>query len=573
MTYWSVKNDPPKEDIDFRALNLYEWEYRILLNRGLDTVKKIKDFLNPSPSHISSVIGMKDVVKAGNIVQKIEGKIRIIGDYDCDGTMGTTILLKGLRGLGYDVDYDIPHRRKDGYGMQISMAEKAAADDVKLIITCDNGIAQFDAIDRAKALGLQVIVIDHHQVVREAGKEKLPKADAVIDPHQTACSYPFKALCAGALAFYFIKYLYSISGKLETMDPDFIGFATLATICDVMPLQGENRDLIVSGLKRLNETDHLGLNALREAAGIRGDIQSYHVGFVIGPTINAAGRLASAKEVVELFLTDDEERAKKIAVYLRELNSKRQMLTVEATRRLEAQLALPKEREQLLYILKDETIDESIAGIVAGKLKEKYHRPCIVITRGERGLKGSGRSIEAYNMVENIQKSAHHLNSFGGHAMACGLSLDADRFVPFKIDVLENSPLNVRDLVPRIRLDAILPIDQVNLHTVARLERFQPFGNGNPKPLFGARGIGIRTYRVFGKNKNVIRMTLVYKDREYDGIMFQPAEDFKAFLDSTERSKGIPLVDMAYVPKVDTYQNKNTLQFQIEELRQAKRGG
>ena len=331
MKYWSVKNNQPQETINFRALGLTEWEYRVLLNRGLDTKNAIEEYIHPSMEHIASPITMKDMVKAGNILQSVKGKARIIGDYDCDGTMSTTILLKGLKGLGYDVDYDIPHRRKDGYGMQVEMADEAAKDGIELIITCDNGIAQFDAIRRCKELGIKVIVIDHHQVVKKDGEEIIPEADAIINPHQEQCRYPFKELCGGALSYYFINYLYTISGKIEELDPDLIGFAAIATICDVMILKGENRNLTIAGLERLNRTDHIGFNALREAAGIRGDVAGYHIGFIIGPTINAAGRLETAKDAVELFLTDDESFAQKTAIYLRDLNAKRQALTVSYT--------------------------------------------------------------------------------------------------------------------------------------------------------------------------------------------------------------------------------------------------
>lgn len=571
MKYWSIKNEQPKESIDFRALGLQEWEFRILVNRGVDTKEKIQNYLHPSMDHIHSPIALKDMVKAGNLVQSVKGKIRIIGDYDCDGVMSTTILMKGLHGLGYDVDYRLPHRREDGYGMKPYMAEEAARDGVEAIITCDNGIAQFEAIQKAKALGLKVIVIDHHQVVRREGKEVLPDADAIINPHQEACSYPFKGLCGGALAYYFISYLYTISGKIETMDVDLIGFAALATVCDVMELIGENRDLVTCGLEQLNRSHNIGLNALRDAAGIKGDIDAYHLGFILGPTINAAGRLDTAADGVELFLTEDEDVAKKTAAYLRELNRKRQDLTTEGLARLEKQLASPKERVQPIYILKDETIDESIAGIIAGRIKGKYHRPCIVLTSGKDGLKGSGRSIDAYNMVEQIRKSEKYLSSFGGHAMACGLSLRKDQFIAFKLDAIEKSDLDPRDLIPRVRLDTIMQLDKVSTGTVERLNRLKPFGNGNPKPLFGATGVYVSQYRILGKNRNVIKLELFYNQAHYDGILFMPAEEFLAFANEAKAPDGSLCIDMAYVPAIDTFNNRNTLQFQIEDLRRSKR--
>lgn len=571
MKYWSIKNEQPKESIDFRAFGLQEWEYRILLNRGLDTKEKIQRYLHPSMEHIHSPIAMKDMVKAGNLIQNVKGKVRIIGDYDCDGVMSTTILMKGLRGLGYDVDYRLPHRREDGYGMKPYMADEAAHDGVEAIITCDNGIAQFDAIKQAKALGLKVIVIDHHQVVRREGEEVLPEADAIINPHQEACNYPFKGLCGGALSFYFINYLYTIAGKIETMDEDLIGFAALATVCDVMELIGENRDLVTSGLVQLNRTQNIGLNALRDAAGIKGDIDAYHLGFILGPTINAAGRLDTASGGVELFLTEDEDAAKKTAAYLRELNKKRQDLTTEGLARLEKQLASPKENVQPIYILKDETIDESIAGIIAGRIKGKYNRPCIVLTSGKDGLKGSGRSIEAYNMVEQIRKSEKYLSSFGGHAMACGLSLRKDQFIAFKLDAIEKSELDPRDLIPRVRLDVIMQPDKVSFETVERINRLKPFGNGNPKPLFGATGIYVSQYRILGKNRNVIRLELFYNQMRYDGILFMPADEFLVFANEAKGPDGSLCVDMAYMPAIDTFNNRNTLQFRIEDLRRSKR--
>lgn len=571
MKYWSIKNEQPKESIDFRALGLQEWEFRILVNRGVDTKEKIQHFLRPSMENIHSPIALKDMVKAGNLIQSVKGKVRIIGDYDCDGVMSTTILMKGLKGLGYDVDYRLPHRREDGYGMQPYMAEEALNEGVALIITCDNGIAQFDAIEKAKALGLKVIVIDHHQVVRREGEEVLPEADAIINPHQDSCNYPFKGLCGGALAYYFINYLYTITGNIETMDEDLIGFAALATVCDVMELVGENRDLVTCGLAQLNRTENIGFNALRDAAKIKGEIGAYHLGFILGPTINAAGRLDTAADGVDLFLTEDEAFAEKTAAYLRELNKKRQDLTTEGLARLEKQLTSPKERVQPIYILKDETIDESIAGIIAGRIKGKYHRPCIVLTAGKDGLKGSGRSIEAYNMVEQIRKSEKYLSSFGGHAMACGLSLRKDQFIAFKLDAIEKSDLDPRDLVPRVRLDTIMQPDKVNLETVERLNRLKPFGNGNPKPLFGATGVYVSQYRILGKNRNVIKLELFYNQARYDGILFMPAEEFLAFANEAKEPDGSLCIDMAYVPVIDTFNNRNTLQFQIEDLRRSKR--
>lgn len=570
MKYWSVKNEQAKEAIDFRAMGLHEWEFRVLVNRGMDTKEKILNFLHPSMEHVHSAITMKDMVRAGNLVQGVKGKIRIIGDYDCDGVMSTTILMKGLRGLGYDVDYRLPHRREDGYGMQPFMAEDAKRDGVEMIITCDNGIAQFDAIERAKELGLKLIVIDHHQIVRRDGEEVLPAADAIINPHQSACNYPFKGLCGGALAFYFVNYLYTISGQTETMDEDLIGFAALATVCDVMELVDENRDLVTCGLGQLNRTENIGFNALRDAVKIKGDIGVYHLGFILGPTINAAGRLDTAADAVELFLTDDPSFAEKTALYLRELNQKRQALTTEGLLRLEKQLTNPKEKVQPIYILKDETIDESIAGIIAGRIKGKYYRPCIVLTSGKDGLKGSGRSIEAYNMVEKIRESEKYLTSFGGHAMACGLSLRKDQYIAFKLDAIEKSDLDPRDLIPRVRLDAIMPLDKVSFETVERLNRLKPFGNGNPKPLFGATGVYVSQYRIFGKNRNVVKLELFYKNARYDGVVFMEAEDFMAFANEAKAPNGSLCVDMAYIPTIDTFNNRNTLQFQIEDLRRSK---
>lgn len=581
---WFIRNKQPKEKINYRDLGLDVVSYHILLNRNLQTYDEMKTFLNPSSKSLNSPILFKDMVKAGNVIQSClfsNKKVRIIGDYDVDGVMSTTILVKGLTHLGFDVDYEIPHRIEDGYGINKRMVDSALEKDIRLIITCDNGISAFEAIDYARSKGMEIIVTDHHEVPTELKKDikvqKIPNADAVINPKQWDCKYPFKELCGGAIAFQLIRYLYTVLGRSEELDPDFIGFAAMATVCDVMPLVDENRLIVKAGLQQLNDTDNLAIDILRQETGIKGPLDTYHLGFIIGPTINSSGRLTSAEKALEVFLSNNESEIRDNVRELRQLNQQRQLMTEEGVKRIETQLEDPQERKQLVYILKDESIHESIAGIIAGRLKSKYNRPVIIITKGKDGLKGSGRSIENWNMSEEIRKSQDFLTAFGGHPMACGLSLQEDDFLDFKQHVLENLSLTQEDIIPIKRIDYPLSLEDVNFDFIERIEKFAPFGNGNPTPVFGTKNLKIITASLLGKNKNVLKLILKQGKNTFEGILFSEIDQFlnelKSFygpqcLQNVFNGVENPVnLDILYSPKKNEFRGNINLQIQLKGFR------
>ena len=544
MERWFIKNksDP---GIDYKKLGINNVIYKILLNREINTEEDIREFLEPSLSNLNSPILLKDMVKASNIILghlMKKNKIRIIGDYDVDGVTSTYILYEGLRTIGGDVSYDIPHRVEDGYGINKNLINKAHEDGVKCIITCDNGIAARDAVDYAKSLNIDIVITDHHEVpkILKDGKEieVLPEASAVIDPKQSACSYPFKEICGGVVAFKLIEYLFLIKGvDKEEFYEKFLPYAAIATVCDVMPLTNENRIIVSEGLKLLRTTKDLGLNALIEAADIKKDeIDVYHLGFIIGPTINSSGRLESAKEALELFLEKDYSLALEKAKELRDLNYERQKLTSDAFEIIDEKIQkynlLNKHKVLIVY---EEGLNESILGIVAGKIKEKYYRPSVVLSDSKDLIKGSGRSIEEYNMFQEFSKSKGYLSSFGGHKMACGLSLPLENLDDFIRDVDKNENLTNEDLIRKVYIDGNLELKYISMKLVNDIESLAPFGNGNSAPKFGAKNLQIKSLNILGKNKNFLKMTLSQDNINYTGILF---EDSQVFLNNLANSYG-----------------------------------
>ena len=544
MERWFIKNknDP---GIDYKKLGINNVIYKILLNREINTEDEIREFLDPSLSNLNSPILLKDMVKASNIILSHLSKkneIRIIGDYDVDGVTSTYILYTGLKRIGAKVSYDIPHRVHDGYGINNNLIDKAYEDKVKCIITCDNGIAARDAVLYAKSKEMDIIITDHHEVPKivENGKEVeiIPDASSVIDPKKKSCSYPFKEICGAVVAFKLIEYLFLIKGvEKEEFYDSFLPYAAIATVCDVMPIIDENRIIVSEGLKKLRETKDIGLNALIEAADIRKDeIDVYHLGFILGPTINSSGRLESAKEALELFLESDYSKALDKAKLLRNLNYERQVLTNEAFEVIDEKI----NRENLLdkhkvLIIYEEGLNESILGIVAGKIKEKYYRPSVVLSNSKDLIKGSGRSIEEYNMFEEFSKSKEYLKSFGGHKMACGLSLNLDDLDNFIKDVDEKESLTDKDLVRKVYIDGNLKLKYISMNLVREVEALAPFGNGNSAPKFGAKNLQIKSLNILGKNKNFLKMTLSQENINYTGILF---EDSQVFLNKLASSYG-----------------------------------
>lgn len=573
MSRWFIKNKKPKIDFDYSKIGLNKIEYQILLNRDINTHEKAIEFLSPDKKFFHSPILMKDMVKTGNIMSKVlkdKQKVRIVGDYDVDGVMSTTILMKGLSNLGFMVDYTIPNRIDDGYGLNEEIVTQAFKDGIKVIITCDNGVSAHIPIEEARKLGITTIVTDHHEIpsleTDDGLKENLPNADAIINPKQKHCKYPFKNLCGGAVAYKLIDHLYTIFGRLEDFDDEIIGMAAIATICDVMPLIGENRSLVSEGLRILNNGNNIGLNQLKEKCNIKGDLTEFHFGYIIGPTINSSGRLRSATMAVDLFLTNNLHKAKEISAYLRELNSIRQKMTNEGILKIEEQLKNPVESRQNLLLLRDDSIHESIAGIIAGRVKSKYNKPTIIMTSSSEGLKGSGRSIEGFNIIKEISKYSELLNGFGGHTMACGLSLDKDKFILFKEKLLEGAEISEEDLLPTIRIDASLPLSEISINFIQRINSFAPFGNGNEEPLFGTKNVKVLNFRLLGKNKNVLSLNLEEKGQQFKGIVFQNAREM---FDKIKEEKSINL-DIIYSPKINEYMGKTNIQIEIKDYRISK---
>ena len=577
---WYIRSNLPKEKVNFRALGLSELEYRILLNRKISDYKALENFLNPSLDRLYSPFLMKDIIQSGNIISKhlaLGDNIRIIGDYDVDGVMSTTILMRGLGRLGAKVDYKIPHRIRDGYGISSRLVEEAYADGIQLIITCDNGIAAFEALEKANELGIDIILTDHHDLVTKEGCEILPPASTIINPKQKEDTYPFKALCGGAVAFKLMHSLYTVHGLESYLSEDFLPYVALATVCDVMPLIGENRILVKEGLEAMEETNHLGLRALINISDLAGrTLKPYHLGFVLGPTINSVGRLEDANQAVELFLTEEGDFAESLAGKFKDLNTYRQDLTNQAIKNIEEKIdgleTLPK-----ILMLVEEDLHESIAGIVAGRIKEKTNHPTVVLTKTPKGLKGSGRSVEPYNMSLEFSKFRDELNSFGGHAMACGLSLEEKNFPNFYKKVLNQCQLTDRDLEKKIYLDAQVPIEMITMDLINSLKKLEPYGVENPQPTFGDLGLKISDFKILGKNRNVIKFIVSKGNASRQAIYFGDSNDFFRELNKVypedeiknmyyNRQNNI-FIDIVYRPNINEYNNNKTIQLVIDSYR------
>ena len=459
---------------------------RVIRNRDVCGQEEIQNYLYGDESSLYSPFLMKDLERACDILlSKIETgrKIRVAGDYDCDGVTSTYILLTALNRLGADADYVIPDRIHDGYGINESIIRKAAAEGVDTILTCDNGISAAEQIALARDLGMTVIVTDHHDIPERG----IPDCAAVVNPKQADCPYPFKGLCGAVVAFKLVQAMYQKRGLPREEASAFLEYAALATVADVMELKGENRILVKEGLKRLRQTDSPGLNALMEAAGIRKEaLSSYHLGFVIGPCLNASGRLQTAVLSLRLLQCRDPRQAEELALRLRQLNEERKDMTVEGTRQAISLIEAEKMENDPVLVVYLPGCHESIAGIIAGRLKEQYHRPAIVLTDSQEGVKGSGRSIEAYHMFRGLQQSAAWLDKFGGHPMAAGLSLRKENIVPFRQSMIANAGLKESDFVKKIWLDMELPFGWISEELIGELKMLEPFGNGNPGPCSGA---------------------------------------------------------------------------------------
>ena len=539
---------------------------RLIRNRDVVGDEAVDYYLNGTIADLYDGMLMRDMDKAVEILaEKIaeEKPIRIIGDYDIDGVNATYILQEGLSGLGAHVDTDIPDRIKDGYGLNIDLIDRALGDGVDTIITCDNGIAASDEIAYGKKNGLTVIVTDHHEVpyVEMNGEKEylLPMADAVVDPHRPDCEYPFKGLCGAAVAYKLIEALYNVMQR----DPEDVDYlmenVAIATVGDVMDLTGENRIFVKQGLEMLKRTKNQGLKALIECTGIDTErLNTYHIGFVLGPCINASGRLDTAKRALELLNAKTRREAVMLAEDLKALNDSRKEMTEkggeEAVQMIESSSL--KDDKVLVVYLPD--CHESIAGIIAGRIKERYYRPTFVLTKAEEGVKGSGRSIESYDMFAQMCRCRALFTKFGGHKLAAGLSLEEGNVERFRETINDLADLTEEDLQMKVSIDMLLPFPYITEQLIGELQLLEPFGKGNTKPLFAERNLRVISPRIFGKNRNVLKCRLEdASGNQMEAVYFG---DVEACLRAMETKH---VMSFTYYPSVNEYMGRRTLQLTI----------
>lgn len=540
---------------------------RLIRNRDIQDMKEIRSYLYGTLAEIPSPWKMKDMERAVQILQKKitqKKKIRIIGDYDIDGVTATCILLKGLKRLNANVDTYIPDRVKDGYGMHEQLIDKALEDGIDTILTCDNGIAAAAEIEYAKKEGLTVIVTDHHDIpFRDTEDGRIwiiPKADAVVNPKQNDCLYPNKNICGAVVAWKLIWALYERLGIDSDEIWDFLELAAIATVGDVMDLQGENRIIVKEGLKKLSSTSFEGLKALICVNNLEGaEITAYHVGFVIGPCINASGRLDTAARSLELLLADNMEDAMKLADDLYDLNQSRKAMTEQGKEQAIQSIEennLGKDRVLVVYL---PDCHESLAGIIAGRIREAYNKPVFVLTKGADGVKGSGRSIEAYSMYEELVKCSDLLTQFGGHPMAAGLSMEEKNVELFRRRLNDNYTLTEQDLIPQIMIDVPMPISYLSKKLTEQLKVLEPFGKGNSKPLFAQKNLRAVGIRVFGRNRNVAKMLLIDENGiKMDAVYFGEAQEFVDFVQAHDT------ISVTYYPEINVFQGRENLQVVIK---------
>lgn len=540
---------------------------RLIRNRDVIEEEKIREYLLGTVEELPSPWLMKDMEKATNLLEKKiqhHAKIRIIGDYDIDGVTSTYILLKGLKRIGADVDTYIPDRVSDGYGIHGHLIDKAEADGIDTIVTCDNGISAAAEIQTAKDKGITVIITDHHEVpYREENGERqmvLPPADAILNPKQYDCPYPNKNLCGAVVAFKYITALYERFGVLGKELEDYYELAAIATVGDVMDLQGENRILVKEGLRRLKNTQNMGLQELIRANGLEdGKITAYHIGFVLGPCINASGRLDTAARSLALLNAQTKDEAAKLAGDLTALNQSRKALTEkgkeEAIQIIET-TELKNDRVLVVYL---PDCHESLAGIIAGRLREKYHKPAFVLTKGEKSAKGSGRSIESYSMYEELVKCADLMIQFGGHPMAAGLSIEEKNIERFRKQLNANCTLTEEELRPKIVIDVPMPVSYITRKLIEQISLLEPFGKGNTKPIFAQKGLKVLDSCIIGKNKNVVKLKLLDpQGTAIEGIYFGEAEEFMNFI------RGKDTVSVTYYPEINRFRGRESLQIIIQ---------
>ena len=583
---WLLRN----KKVDLKAMSekykISQLLCKLMVNRDIIDENIINSYINPVYKYLHSPKTMKDVVIAVDIIKrKIQEnkKIRIIGDYDVDGIISVFILYTALKKCGANVDYEIPDRIKDGYGINENIVKVAYDEGVDTIITCDNGISAIDQIQYAKDLGLTVIVTDHHDVpfIEEDGVRTFlsSQADAIINPKQIECEYKFKSICGAGVAFKLMEALYEEIGMDKEECYKLIEFVAIATVCDVVDLIDENRIFVKNGLEMLNNSKNIGINALKKACGLEDkEITAYHLGFVIGPCLNASGRLDSAKKGLELLLMEDDEEAKNLAQEIVDLNDARKNMTKEGVDRAINIIDITDINNDNILVVYIPDIHESLAGIVAGRVKEKYNKPTIILTKSEEGVKGSARSIEEYNMFEGLLACKELLDKFGGHPMAAGLSLQEDKVDELRIALNNKCELTDEDLTRKIMIDSSLPLEYLNLHLIEELNVLEPFGKGNSKPVFGVRDAKITKAMLLGKDKNVLKLKLLTNNNiTIDAMIFNDLENFESKIIEKYGNEGldnlynksnnnIPM-DFTFYPSINEWNGNKSIQIVVNGIR------
>lgn len=583
---WLLRN----RKVDLKAMSekykISQLLCKLMVNRDIIDENIINSYINPVYKYLHSPKTMKDVVIAVDIIKrKIQEnkKIRIIGDYDVDGIISVFILYTALKKCGANVDYEIPDRIKDGYGINENIVKVAYDEGVDTIITCDNGISAIDQIQYAKDLGLTVIVTDHHDVpfIEEDGVRTFlsSQADAIINPKQIECEYKFKSICGAGVAFKLMEALYEEIGMDKEECYKLIEFVAIATVCDVVDLIDENRIFVKNGLEMLNNSKNIGINALKKACGLEDkEITAYHLGFVIGPCLNASGRLDSAKKGLELLLMEDDEEAKNLAQEIVDLNDARKNMTKEGVDRAINIIDITDINNDNILVVYIPDIHESLAGIVAGRVKEKYNKPTIILTKSEEGVKGSARSIEEYNMFEGLLACKELLDKFGGHPMAAGLSLQEDKVDELRIALNNKCELTDEDLTRKIMIDSSLPLEYLNLHLIEELNVLEPFGKGNAKPVFGVRDAKITRAMLLGKDKNVLKLKLLTNNNiTIDAMIFNDLENFESKIIEKYGNEGLDnlynksnnniSMDFTFYPSINEWNGNKSIQIVVNGIR------
>lgn len=576
MANWFIYNKRENYINNSKIEGITKLDALILGNRNIVDPKLVDMYINPSLNKLHNPYDLPDMTEAIDIIIETiqeNGEIRIFGDYDQDGIASVMTLLDGLLFYYDNISYDIPHRVDEGYGISNGMSDKAIEDKVSLVITCDNGITGFDQVKKLRENGIKVIVTDHHQIEKEDKDgwvdQLLPEANCVINPHRLDSKYPFTDLCGAGVSFKLMQALYmKLDGDFEYL-ASLLEYVAMGTVCDIVSLTDENRIFVIEGLKRLNMTEKYAIKVLLEEAGWNKGIDEYTLGFIIGPLMNATGRLSTAKLAIELLIEEDMDRIRQLAKELVELNNTRKNLTKEGFDKCDELVKENSYAKNDVIVLYVPSIDESICGIVAGRIKEKYYRPTIVLTKSaEDGiLKGSGRSIETYNMHESILPFEDKLESFGGHPMACGLSIKTEQVDDFRQFLNSQSKLTKNDLEEVINIDTQIKISKLSLEFAEKLDKYKPFGKDNERPIFANKGVDIADIQMIGKDKKTMRINLHQNGRYFNAIKFNAVDDYEYLkLKFNNNIKGNK-IDIVYYPDVNEFRGNKNLQLRLIDIR------